>query len=76
MSFPLVCQQVHKVIDNFIERIKNLMDVVESTIKDVRNTSENGMRINDSMTNVTELSGKINNLIERTRSVLQNNNYK
>ena len=52
------------------------MEVVENTIKDVRNTSENGMRINDSMTNVTELSGKINNLIERTRSVLQNNNYK
>ena len=67
---------INKVIDNFIERIKNLMEVVENTIKDVRNTSENGMRINDSMTNVTELSGKINNLIERTRSVLQNNNYK
>ena len=67
---------INKVIDNFIERIKELMDVVESTIKDVKNTSENGMRINDSMTNVTELSGKINNLIERTRNVLQNNNYK
>jgi len=66
---------INKIIEDFSERIKSLMEVVESTIKDVKDTSENGMRINDSMTNVTGLSQKIDNLIERTRNVLQNNNY-
>lgn len=63
---------INKTIKNFSERIKSLMEVVDNTIKDVKDTSENGMLINQSMTNVKGLSNKIDSLIERTRSVLEN----
>ena len=63
---------ISKIIEDFNKQIQTLMETVDSTIEDVRNTSENSLIINKSMITVKGLSDKINSLIERSHSILQN----
>lgn len=68
---------IHKTINDIINsinefdgKITELMDLVNGTMKNVKNTSESVKLINSSMNDIKELSDKVYSLIEKSNNIL------
>ncbi len=62
-------KEVTDIISEYNKRIENLITVVDSTRKDVSDTSENTALIRQSMNDVQSLSDEVLGLIEKTSNV-------
>lgn len=64
-------KEVTDIISEYNKRIENLINVIDSTRKDVSDTSENGKMIYKSMNDVRLLSDEVLALVDKTTNVLK-----
>ncbi len=61
---------INKIIDNFNNEIKGLMDSVEAAVSHMGNSSENSSIIQSSMLEVSKTAQKVQEVIEKTNHIL------
>lgn len=61
---------INKIIDNFNDEIKGLMDSVEAAVSHMGNSSENSSIIQSSMLEVSKTAQKVQEVIEKTNLIL------
>lgn len=61
---------INKIIDNFNDEIKGLMDSVEAAVSHMGNSSENSSIIQSSMLEVSKTAQKVQEVIEKTNHIL------
>ncbi len=61
---------INKIIDNFNDEIKGLMDSVEAAVSHMGNSSENSSIIQSSMLEVSKTAHKVQEVIEKTNHIL------
>lgn len=64
-------ERITVVIDNFNVQISHLTDMMNETMDAVRQSSENGRLIQDSMMKVSEIAGMVQEVIDKTTAILQ-----
>ena len=62
--------RINKIIDNFNDEIKGLMDSVEAAVSHMGNSSENSSIIQSSMLEVSKTAQKVQEVIEKTNHIL------